>query len=92
MRTRCAVLDDYQRIALTFAAWSTLDGRVDVVAFDEHFAATDDLVAAISDYAVVVAMRERTAFTAERFAPDTGTLRGARRRARPVEGGAARVE
>ncbi len=44
---RCAVLEDYQSAALQMADWSKLDGRVDVVAFREHFAAEGELVEAI---------------------------------------------
>jgi len=55
-----AVLDDYQRVALSLGGWGSLDD-VEVVAFDEHFADEDALVAAVAGFEVVVAMRERTA-------------------------------
>ncbi|SEN42480.1 D-2-hydroxyacid dehydrogenase family protein [Nonomuraea pusilla] len=60
---RCAVLDDYQGVALGLADWS----RVEVTSFREHFATQDDLVTAIHDHEIVVIMRERTPFTAELF-------------------------
>ncbi|GIH48687.1 Phosphoglycerate dehydrogenase [Microbispora rosea] len=60
---RCAVLDDYQRVALGLADWS----RVRATGFHEHFTSTDELVAAIHDCEIVVAMRERTPFPAEVF-------------------------
>ncbi|GAA2827522.1 D-2-hydroxyacid dehydrogenase family protein [Nonomuraea rubra] len=60
---RCAVLDDYQDVALGLADWS----RVRVESFREHFSRQDDLVAAIHDCEIVVAMRERTPFPAEMF-------------------------
>jgi len=60
---RCAVLDDYQGVALGLADWS----RVRATSFREHFTSADDLVAAIQDYEIVVAMRERTPFPAEVF-------------------------
>ncbi|WP_237106950.1 D-2-hydroxyacid dehydrogenase family protein [Nonomuraea sp. MG754425] len=60
---RCAVLDDYQDVALGLADWS----RVRAESFREHFARQDDLVAAIHDHEIVVIMRERTPFTAELF-------------------------
>ncbi|SDM51737.1 D-2-hydroxyacid dehydrogenase family protein [Nonomuraea jiangxiensis] len=61
---RCAVLDDYQGVALGLADWS----RVRATSFRERFADQDALVAALLDYEVVVIMRERTPFPAEVFA------------------------
>ncbi|OEV28773.1 hydroxyacid dehydrogenase [Streptomyces nanshensis] len=62
---RVAVLDDYQQAAHHFADWQSLDAEVTFL--HEHFGDTDALVAALRGYDVVVAMRERTPFTAERF-------------------------
>ncbi|MEV1167069.1 D-2-hydroxyacid dehydrogenase family protein [Nonomuraea sp. NPDC049784] len=58
---RCAVLDDYQGVALGLADWS----RVRATSFRDHFGSQDELVAALHDYEIVVAMRERTPFPAE---------------------------
>jgi phosphoglycerate dehydrogenase-like enzyme len=58
---RCAVLDDYQDVALATADWGRLAGRVDVTVFREHLA---DPVAALADFDVLVIMRERTPFPA----------------------------
>lgn len=68
---RVAVLDDYQRVAHRCADWSGLD--VDFV--HDHLEA-DALRERLSGVEVVVAMRERTAFDAERFAdlPDLRLL------------------
>ena len=60
---QCAVLDDYQRAAQRFADWSSLAGRVDVRFLHDRLGSEDAVVAAIGDCEVVVAMRERTAFT-----------------------------
>ncbi|MFE0147569.1 D-2-hydroxyacid dehydrogenase family protein [Nonomuraea sp. NPDC059007] len=60
----CAVLDDYQGVALTLADWSGLAVRT----YRERFAGHDDLVAAIAGCEVVVIMRERTPFPASLFA------------------------
>ncbi|WP_433437239.1 D-2-hydroxyacid dehydrogenase family protein [Nonomuraea sp. CA-141351] len=57
---RCAVLDDYQGVALGLADWS----RVRATSFRDHFGSQDELVAALHDYEIVVAMRERTPFPA----------------------------
>jgi phosphoglycerate dehydrogenase-like enzyme len=53
------VLDDYQKVAASFAEWDRVDGDVRFV--HEHVQG-DELVAALRDASVVVAMRERTAF------------------------------
>jgi phosphoglycerate dehydrogenase-like enzyme len=63
---RIAILDDYQSVALASADWSSL-GASEVTPFHGHIADTADLVAALRPFDVVVAMRERTAFTAERL-------------------------
>jgi phosphoglycerate dehydrogenase-like enzyme len=63
---RIAILDDYQRIALQSADWGGL-GASDIVPFHGHIADTADLVAELRPFDVIVAMRERTPFTAERI-------------------------
>ncbi|WP_371502510.1 D-2-hydroxyacid dehydrogenase family protein [Kitasatospora sp. NBC_00374] len=68
MKVRCAVLDDYQGVAGSFADWSTLAERVEVRSFQGHFAGVDELAEAVGDCEIVVVMRERTPFTAEVFA------------------------
>lgn len=59
---RCAILDDYQDAARKFADWSVLDGKVERVRFPEHIDDEDALVAALSGFEIVVAMRERSPF------------------------------
>ncbi|MGH3314419.1 MAG: D-2-hydroxyacid dehydrogenase family protein [Streptomyces sp.] len=63
---RVAVLDDYQQAAHHFADWQGLDA--DVTFLHDHMADTDVLAEALHGYDAVVAMRERTPFTADRFA------------------------
>jgi phosphoglycerate dehydrogenase-like enzyme len=63
---RIAILDDYQRVALASADWARL-GAAEVRPFHGHIADTADLAAELRGFDVVVAMRERTPFTAERF-------------------------
>ena len=65
---RCAVLDDYQDVALATADWSSLAERVEVRAHREHFGSVDELVEAVRDCQILVIMRERTPFPAEVFA------------------------
>ncbi|HEY6509029.1 MAG TPA: D-2-hydroxyacid dehydrogenase family protein [Vicinamibacterales bacterium] len=61
-RLRCAILDDYQRVALSMADWGSLADRVDVVPFHERLTTEDAVVHAIGDCQIVVAMRERSPF------------------------------
>ena len=62
---RCAILDDYQNVALTFADWSPLKDKIDITVFDKPFASSDAAVRALQDFEIVCAMRERTAFSRE---------------------------
>jgi phosphoglycerate dehydrogenase-like enzyme len=67
MTMRCAVLDDYQDVALRMADWSVLAGRVDVTVHREHFETEDEAVEALRDQHIVVIMRERMPFTETLF-------------------------
>ncbi|HJF77956.1 MAG TPA: D-2-hydroxyacid dehydrogenase family protein [Brevibacterium linens] len=58
---RIVVLDDFQEVAATFADWSGLDAEVEFIS--RPIADDDDLVQVLHGAEVVVAMRERTAFT-----------------------------
>ena len=60
---RVAILDDYQNVALECADWDRLDAQVEV--FNEHISGVDELVRKLSGFEVIVAMRERTRFSAE---------------------------
>jgi phosphoglycerate dehydrogenase-like enzyme len=60
---RVAILDDYQRVALASANWPDAE----ITVFTEHIERTEALVHALELFDVVVAMRERTPFTAERL-------------------------
>mgnify|MGYP001818697366 CR=1 FL=1 len=60
---KIAVLDDYQGVAKTFADWRALEGAHDVHVFREHIAGgREAVVAALQDFDVIAAMRERTVF------------------------------
>ena len=61
-RSRCAILDDYQDVALEVADWSKVAGDLDIKVFKEHLGGTDDVVKALQGFDIVCAMRERTAF------------------------------
>jgi phosphoglycerate dehydrogenase-like enzyme len=64
MKLRCAILDDYQNVARTIADWSSISDKVEVKSFTEHFDHEDELTDAISEFEIVVIMRERTPFRA----------------------------
>ena len=64
MKIRCAILDDYQQVAFKMSDWSTIQDRVEVILFHNHFESEAQLIEAIKDFEIVVIMRERTAFTA----------------------------
>lgn len=67
MAWRCAILDDYQGAALTFADWSVLGPEVPVTVFG-HLGDEDALVAELVDFQILVVMRERTPITASLLA------------------------
>ena len=67
-KPRCAVLDDYQQVALTAADWSPIAAEVDVRAIPRHLAGEDEIVTHIGDCEIVVVMRERTPFPASLLA------------------------
>jgi len=67
-RIRCAILDDYQNVALSFADWSPLETRLEMQVFSEHIADETELAVALGEAEIVVIMRERTPFTASLFA------------------------
>ena len=62
MALRCAILDDYQNVVLKVADWSKVEGDVDVTVFNEHLGGPNNVIAALADFEIVVAMRERTGF------------------------------
>jgi phosphoglycerate dehydrogenase-like enzyme len=65
---RIAVLDDYQSVAASSADWEPLTRQGHELRFlHEPLTSTDDLVATLQDIDIVVAMRERTRFDAQRL-------------------------
>lgn len=57
---KIAILDDYQQVALGMGGWERLPPQCKVVAFADHIADQDELVARLADFDIVCAMRERT--------------------------------
>ena len=63
MAYRCAIIDDYQNVALKLADWSKVTKDVDIKVFTEAVRRTDaDTINDLKDFDIVVMMRERTRF------------------------------
>jgi phosphoglycerate dehydrogenase-like enzyme len=60
--TRLAILDDYQKVALQMADWKSLGSAVEVEVFHDTLSDQDALVERLSDFEIIVAVRERTPF------------------------------
>ncbi len=65
MTLRCAILDDYQNIALKIADWSPLKDKAEITVFNEHLGDADNVIKALKDFDIICAMRERTPFRRE---------------------------
>jgi D-3-phosphoglycerate dehydrogenase len=63
MPPRCAVLDDYQNVALKSADWSSVCSDVDIKVFNQPLGNEDAVIAALQGFAIICAMRERTRFS-----------------------------
>ena len=46
-RHRCAILDDYQNVALRMADWSGVSGDLEIEVFDQHLGGPDKVVEAL---------------------------------------------
>ncbi len=62
MPIRCAVLDDYQNVALTMADWSKVTDDVEVTVFNESLGDTEAVARELREFEIVCLMRERTLF------------------------------
>lgn len=65
MTLRCAILDDYQNVALKMADWSPLKGKADITVFNDHLGEPANVIKALADFDIICAMRERTLFRRE---------------------------
>jgi D-3-phosphoglycerate dehydrogenase len=59
---RCAILDDYQSVALKMADWSKVMPDLDIKVFSEPMGTPEEVARALQGFAIVIAMRERTPF------------------------------
>jgi phosphoglycerate dehydrogenase-like enzyme len=63
MARRCAILDDYQNVALKLADWSKIKGDVEITVFNDAVRRTEqDTIRDLKGFDIVVMMRERTRF------------------------------
>jgi D-3-phosphoglycerate dehydrogenase len=63
MPLRCAILDDYQNVALKLADWSKITREVEITVFTEAVRRSDaDTIRDLKDFDIIVMMRERTRF------------------------------
>jgi len=67
-RPVCAVLDDYQGVALSAADWSQVADAYEIRVLAEPMSDVEEIRRALADARVVVAMRERTPFPASLLA------------------------
>ena len=54
MRYRCAVLDDYQNVALKLADWGKIAGDVDVTVFNKPMSGPDEVQRTLKDFHIVL--------------------------------------
>jgi D-3-phosphoglycerate dehydrogenase len=62
---RCAILDDYQSVALQMADWSKVAGDLEIKVFNEPLGDLNEVARALKGFAIICAMRERTPFPRE---------------------------
>src|SRR5580765_4651864 len=62
---RVAILDDYQRVALSAADWRALPDDVEVAVFHDHLSELEAVAERLREFEIVVTMRERTPFPRE---------------------------
>jgi len=91
---RAAILDDYQNVAMKMADWSAISKDVEIKVFNTPLGGPDAVIKALQGFAIVVGMRERTAFPRKviEALPDLKLLitTGARNNSFDVKAGAER--
>src|SRR3954452_2805915 len=64
---RCAILDDYQNVALKMADWSPVQKDLEIKVFSEPLGDLDNVIGVLGGYEIVCLMRERTPFPRRAF-------------------------
>jgi len=62
MRHRCAILDDYQNLALKMADWSALQRDIDIEVFNAPLGDEARVIETLKKFTILCLMRERTPF------------------------------
>src|SRR6266436_3459825 len=62
MAHRCAILDDYQNVALKLADWSMISDDVEIEVFNEPLGDEESVIGTLAGFSIVSLMRERTPF------------------------------
>src|SRR5262245_57274913 len=62
MANRCAILDDYQNVALKLADWSPVARDVEIKVFNEPLGDQASVIRALAGFSIICLMRERTPF------------------------------
>jgi phosphoglycerate dehydrogenase-like enzyme len=62
-----AVLDDFEKLADTVAAYEELKGRAEVAIFYERLDTTEKIVQALADFDAILLMRERTRLSEKEY-------------------------
>lgn len=60
-----AILDDYQKVALSYGDWSEIEELVEITVFNDHITNTAALIERLKPFQVIAVMRERTPLTRE---------------------------
>lgn len=68
MPLRCAILDDYQHVALSQADWTPLATQIDITTFSRPLGDEQEVADSLKDFDIIVIMRERTPFPASLLA------------------------
>jgi D-3-phosphoglycerate dehydrogenase len=56
MKYRCAILDDYQNVALSYADWSSLAPEVDIKVSNQPFKGTEDVHRSLQGFQIICMM------------------------------------
>jgi len=59
---RCAILDDYQNVALKTGGFASLEGEVKFTVFNRPLGTVDEIAKTLQGFDMIVLTRERTAF------------------------------
>lgn len=60
MKLKAAILDDFQRVSMSFADWSLITDRVELTIFDRHESDVTRLIQRLLPFDILCVMRERT--------------------------------